>query len=134
MANTDSAYFIPLYKFIIQNNIYVPKQNNELEGWNYLDRMQELEKDTCLSVDLEYSEFTKHYTKKSHILQIDFDWIYYYLYIILYIDARLDLYESIIVRLVDGEFTRIDKINQIRMIMGWKRSLEKLHMNWQIPH
>ena len=26
MANTDSAYFIPLYKFIVQNNIYVPNQ------------------------------------------------------------------------------------------------------------
>ncbi len=118
MSNTDSAYFIPLFKFLVQNNIYIPKQNNNTDGWNYLDLMEELERDTNLSIDLQYREYTKYYTKKSHILQIDYEWIYYYLYVILLIDERLDLFESIIDILINGEFTKLDKINKIKIIMA----------------
>ena len=37
MSNTDSAYFIPLYKYIVQNNIYIPKLNVGDKIKKYID-------------------------------------------------------------------------------------------------
>ena len=82
MSNTDSAYFIPLYKYLVQKNIYIPKLNDISEGWNYLDKMEDLQNDEELSIENKYLEYTKGYIKKIDTLQIDYDWIYYYIYII----------------------------------------------------
>jgi hypothetical protein len=118
MSNTDSAYFIPLYKYIVQNNIYIPKLNDETEGYNYLDKMEDLQNDKELSIENKYLEYTKGYNKKINILQIDNDWIYYYIYIICYIDENLDLYNSIIVKLIYySNFLDEDKKEKIKMIM-----------------
>jgi len=118
MSNTDSAYFIPLYKYIVQNNIYIPRLNDESEGWNYIYKMEDLQNDKELSINQKYLEYTKGYDKKIYILQIDNDWIYYYIYIILYIDENLDLYNSIIVKLIDySDFLDEDKKEKIKIIM-----------------
>lgn len=118
MSNTDSAYFIPLYKYIFQNNIYIPKLNDETEGYNYLYKMEDLQNDKELSIENKYLEYTKGYNKYINILQIDYDWIYYYIYIILFIDDNLDLYESIIVKLIhNSDFLDEDKKEKIKMIM-----------------
>jgi len=118
MSNTDSAYFIPLYKYIIQNNIYIPKLNDVSEGWNYLYKMEDLQNDGELSIENKYLEYTKDYDKKIYILQIDNDWIYYYIYIILYIDENLGLYNSIIVKIINySDFLDEDKKEKIKIIM-----------------
>ena len=118
MSNTDSAYFIPLYKYLVQKNIYIPKLNDISEGWNYLDKMEDLQNDEELSIENKYLEYTKGYIKKIDTLQIDYDWIYYYIYIILFIDDNLDLYESIIEKLIyNSDFLDEDKKEKIKMIM-----------------
>ena len=118
MSNTDSAYFIPLYKYIVQNNIYIPKLNDETEGYNYLDKMEDLQNDKELSIENKYLEYTKGYNKNIYILQIDNDWIFYYIYIICYIDENLDLYNSIIVKLIHySNLLDEDKKEKIKMIM-----------------
>lgn len=118
MSNTDSAYFILLYKYLVQKNIYIPKLNDISEGWNYLDKMEDLQNDEELSIENKYLEYTKGYIKKNDTLQIDYDWIYYYIYIILFIDGNLDLYESIVVKLIhDSDFLDEDKKEKIKLIM-----------------
>ena len=118
MSNTDSAKFISLYKYIVQNNIYIPKLNDESEGWNYIYKMEDLQNDEELLINEKYLEYTKGYDKKIYILQIDNDWIYYYIYIILYIDENLDLFNSIIVKLIhNSDFLDEDKKEKIKMIM-----------------
>ena len=124
MSNTDSAKFIPLYKYIVQNNIYIPNLNDETEGYNYLYKMEELQNDKELSIENKYLEYTKGYNKNIYTLQIDNDWIFYYIYIICYIDKNLDfdenldLYNSIIVKLIHhSDFLDEDKKEKIKMIM-----------------
>ena len=56
MSNTDSAYFIPLYKYLVQKNIYIPKLNDISEGWNYLYKMEDLQNDEELSIENKYLE------------------------------------------------------------------------------
>ena len=118
MSNTDSAKFILLYKYIVQNNIYIPKLNDETEGWNYIYKMEDLQNDKELLINEKYLEYTKGYDKKIYILQIDNDWIYYYIYIICYIDENLDLYNSIIVKLIhNSNYLDEEKKEKIKMIM-----------------
>ncbi len=72
MSNTDSANFIQLYKYIVQNNIYIPNLNDESEGWNYLYKMEELQNndEEFLNAYLTFSDihFIKKYTS-SHSTQ-----------------------------------------------------------------
>jgi hypothetical protein len=118
MSNTDLAKFIPLYKYIVQTNIYIPKLNDELEGCNYIYKIEDLQNDKELLINEKYLEYTKGYDKKINILQIDNDLIYYYIYVILYIDENLDLFNSIIVKLIHySDFLNEDKKEKIKMIM-----------------
>jgi hypothetical protein len=76
-------------------------------------------------------EYTKDYDKKIDILQIDYDWLHYYIYIILYIDENLDLYDSITVKLIHySDFLDENKKEKIKItekcgnipdvLNGWK--------------
>ena len=47
--------------------------------------MEDLQNDEELSIENKYLEYTKCYIKKNDTLQIDYDWIHYYIYIILWI-------------------------------------------------
>lgn len=121
MSNTDSAMFIPLYKFITENNIYIPKISNQKEGWYYIDiiETQLLNSD----IELNYEKFIKGYDTKIKILYInlDYEWIYYYIYIILYCDFGLSidrkLYDEITEKVLDSDFVKQDKINAVKQIM-----------------
>ena len=105
-------------RLLVQKNIYIPKLNDISEGWNYLDKMEDLQNDEELSIENKYLEYTKGYIKKIDTLQIDYDWIYYYIYIILFIDGNLDLYNSIVVKLIHySDFLDEDKKEKIKMIM-----------------
>ena len=82
------------------------------------NKMEDLQNDEELSIENKYLEYTKGYIKKNDTLQIDYDWIYYYIYIILFIDGNLDLYNSIVVKLIhDSDFLDEDKKEKIKMIM-----------------
>lgn len=119
MSNTDSAMFIPLYKFITENNIYIPKISNQKEGWYYIDiiETQLLNSD----IELNYKKFIKGYNTKIRLLNLDYEWIYYYIYIILYCDFGLSidrkLYDEITEKVLDSDFVKQDKINAVKQIM-----------------
>ena len=122
MSNTNSAMFISLYKFIVENNIYIPKitnQTNQKEGWYYIDiiKTQLLNSD----IELNYKKFIKGYNTKIRLLNLDYEWIYYYIYIILYCDFGLsidrNLYDEIIKKVLDCDFVKQDKINAVKQIM-----------------
>jgi hypothetical protein len=119
MTNTVSAYFIPLYKFIVDNNIYIPKISNQNEGQYYVDLIESNQ----LSSDLEinYQNFILDYNTKDDLLDINYDWIYYNVYVILYCDfsnsIKTEIYDNIIDKILNGEFVKEDKLNAIRQII-----------------
>ena len=117
MSNADSAKFIPLYKYIVQNNIYIPKLNDESEGLNYLYKMEELQNndEEFLNDYLTFSDI--HFIKENNILKIDYEWILYYIYVILCIDDKLDLVCSTIDILLNSNYLDEDKKEKIKMIM-----------------
>lgn len=119
MTNTDSAYFIPLYKYITENNIYVPKIQNQENGWYYIDFLEIQQPNT--EFEQNYQNFIKGYTLKNKLLSLDYEWIYYYVYVILYCDfgyfIERKLYDYIIESIIDSNFTKEDKINAIKQIM-----------------
>ena len=124
MSNTDSAMFIPLYKFITENNIYIPKitkQTEKKEGWYYIDIIETLQDNFIF--ELNYKNFIEGYDTKIKILYInlDYEWIYYYIYIILYCDFGLSidrkLYNEITEKVLDSDFVKQDKINAVKQIM-----------------
>jgi chitinase len=87
---TDGAMFYPLFKILQEKEVYYPKINN---ADVYLDF---IEKQNYENHELhnKYQDYTKLYDKK------EFDWLYYYVYVILFIDFDLnidrELYEKII--------------------------------------
>jgi hypothetical protein len=101
--------FDELFYFLKQNNIYKPNINKPKY---YFDLVE-----TAQSNNKEYIKFTKYYNKKNDILNIDYELIYYYLFIILYADIELELYEHIINILINGKFTRNSKIVKIDALM-----------------
>lgn len=119
MANTDSAYFIPLYNYITQSNIYIPSIPNQEEGWYYCNFMASQQVNSEL--EQSYQKFIQGYTTKNQTLKLDYDWIYYYVYVILYCDfgnsINSKLYNNIIEQIINGEFVAQDKINAIKQIM-----------------
>lgn len=119
MANTDSAYFIPLYNYIIQSNIYIPSIPNQEEGWYYCNFMASNQVNSEL--EQSYKKFIQGYTTKNQTLKLDWDWIYYYVYVILYCDygnsINSKLYDKITEQIINGEFVVQDKINAVKQIM-----------------
>jgi hypothetical protein len=90
---TDASMFFPLFKILQENEVYYPKINN---ADVYLDVIEKF----CENHELEnkYQDYTKLYDKK------EFDWLYYYVFVILFIDfdSSIDreLYEKIIADMV----------------------------------
>jgi len=121
MSNTDSAMFIPLYKFIKENNIYIPKISNQKEGWYYIDIIETQIPNS--DMELNYNKFIEGYDTKIKLLYVnlDYEWIYYYIYIILYCDFGLSinkkLYNEITEKVLDSDFVKQDKINAVKQIM-----------------
>ena len=117
MSNTNLAKFISLYKYIVQNNIYIPKLNDESEGLNYLYKMEELQNndEEFLNDYLTFSDI--HFIKENNILKIDYEWIVYYIWVILCIDDKLDLVCSTINILLNSNYLDEDKKEKIKMIM-----------------
>ena len=117
MSNTDTAKFIQLYKYIVQNNIYIPNLNDESEGWNYLYIMEELQNNDkeFLNAYLTFSDI--YFIKENNILKIDYEWIVYYIWVILCIDDKLDLVCSTINILLNSNYLDEEKKEKIKMIM-----------------
>lgn len=113
MSNTDLSQFVSLYNYIVKNNIYIPNQIEEY----YIIELQQ----TTLETKKKYQKFIIGYDNKIHILKLDYNWIYYYIYIILFCDFGVlidsKLYDEIIDKIVNGEFLKQDKINAIKQIM-----------------
>jgi hypothetical protein len=119
MAITNSAHLIPLYKFIVENNIYIPKISNQNEGQYYVDLIESNQ----LNSDFEnnYQNFILDYNTKDDLLDINYDWIYNYVYVILYCDfgnsIKTELYDNIIDKILNSEFVKEDKLNAIKKII-----------------
>ena len=119
MAITNSAHLIPLYKFIVENNIYIPKISNQNEGQYYVDLIESNQ----LNSDFEnnYQNFILDYNTKDDLLDINYDWIYNYVYVILYCDfgnsIKTELYDNIIDEILNSEFVKEDKLNAIKKII-----------------
>lgn len=113
MSNTDLSQFVSLYNYIVKNNIYIPNQIEEY----YIIELQQ----TTLETKKKYQKFIIGYDNKIHILKLDYNWIYYYIYIILFCDFGVlidsKLYDEIIDKIVNGEFLKQDKINAIKQVM-----------------
>lgn len=113
MSNTDLSQFVSLYNYIVKNNIYIPNQIEEY----YIIELQQ----TTSETKKKYQKFIIGYDNKIHILKLDYNWIYYYIYIILFCDFGVlidsKLYDEIIDKIVNGEFLKQDKINAIKQVM-----------------
>jgi len=113
MSNTDLSQFVSLYNYIVKNNIYIP---NQIEGYYIIELQQ-----TTSETKKKYQKFIIGYDNKIHILKLDYNWIYYYIYIILFCDFGVlidsKLYDEIIDKIVNGEFLKQDKINAIKQVM-----------------
>lgn len=80
--------FHTLFKILKENEIYHPKINNADIYLNFINTNQ-----TNNGLENTYQNYTNSYDKK------DYDWLYYYIYIILLIDDALNdkkIYETII--------------------------------------
>jgi hypothetical protein len=119
MAITNSAHLIPLYKFIVENNIYIPKISNQNEGQYYVDLIESNQLNS--DFEINYQNFILDYNTKDDLLDINYDWIYNYVYVILYCDfgnsIKTELYDNIIDKILNSEFVKGDKLNAIRQII-----------------
>ena len=119
MAITNSAHLIPLYKFIVENNIYIPKISNQNEGQYYVDLIESNQLNS--EFEINYQNFILDYNTKDDLLDINYDWIYNYVYVILYCDfgnsIKTELYDNIIDEILNGEFVKEDKLNAIKQII-----------------
>jgi len=90
---TDGAMFYPLFKILQKNEIYYPKINNADVYLDFIEKNYENHE-----LDNKYQDYTKLYDKK------EFDWLYYYVFVILFIDfdSTIDreLFEKIIAVMV----------------------------------
>lgn len=86
---TDGAMFYPMFKILQENKIYYPKINNADVYLDFIEKNNENHE-----LYNKYQDYTKLYDKKV------FDWLYYYVFVILFIDfdSSIDreLYEKII--------------------------------------
>ena len=86
---TDGVMFYPLFFSLQENKIYYPKKNNADIYLNFIELNQNNNE-----FENAYQNYTKLYNKK------EFDWMYYYVYIILFVDFESiinnELYEKII--------------------------------------
>ncbi len=87
---TDRAMFYPLFEILQEKQIYCPKINDADIYLNFIESNQDNDE-----VENAYQEFTQLYDKNN------FDWLYYYIYIILLNDSceliiDEDLYEKIV--------------------------------------
>jgi hypothetical protein len=119
MAITNSAHLIPLYKFIVENNIYIPKISNQNEGQYYVDLIESNQLNS--EFENNYQNFILDYNTKDDLLDINYDWIYNYVYVILYCDfgnsIKTELYDNIIDEILNSEFVKEDKLNAIKQII-----------------
>lgn len=113
MSNINPTYFISLYKYIKQSNIYSPNQ----DVWCYYNIIGYEQPD--IELGQNYEKFIQNYTTKNNTLKLDWNWIFYYVYVILSYDNKLEtkLYNKIIMQIIDGEFVVFDKVNAIKQIM-----------------
>lgn len=113
MSNTDLSLFVSLYNYIVKNNIYIPNQIKEY----YIIELQQ----TTSETKKKYQKFIIGYDTKIRMLKLDYNWILYYIYIILFCDFGVlidsKLYDKIIDKIVNGEFLKQDKINAIKQVM-----------------
>jgi len=86
---TDASMFFPLFKILQENEVYYPKINNADIYLDFIEKNYENHE-----LDNKYQDYTKLYDKK------DFDWLYYYVFVILFIDFDRELYEKIIAVMV----------------------------------
>ena len=89
-----SLYFAIYYFFItLEKKIYYPKINNTDVYLDFIEKNYENHE-----LENKYQDYTKLYDKK------EFDWLYYYVYVILFIDfdSNIDreLYEKIIADII----------------------------------
>jgi hypothetical protein len=137
MANTDEAYFVPLYNFIKSERIYEPSYDSDYY-LNFISKTQNLDGLKNDSLELSYQKFTKHYQKHDNLLNIDYEWICYYVYVMLCVDKNVDkniaekkpdsvffteiqlskLYENIMIKLFSSEFILKDKREKVLQIIN----------------
>jgi hypothetical protein len=90
---TDGAMFYPMITILQENKVYYPKINNADVYLDFIEKNYENNE-----LENKYKDYTKLYDKK------EFDWLYYYVYVILFIDfdSNIDreLYEKIIADMV----------------------------------
>ena len=88
---TDRAMFFPLFKILQENKVYYPKINNADVYLDFIEKNYENNE-----FENKYQDYTKLYE--------EFDWLYYYVYVILFIDfdSNIDreLYEKIIADII----------------------------------
>jgi hypothetical protein len=75
---TDGAMFYPLFRILQENKVYYPKINNADVYLDFIEKQQQNYENHEL--DNKYQDYTKLYDKK------EFDWLYYYVFVILFID------------------------------------------------
>lgn len=121
MEHTNFNSLLSLHKFIMENNIYIPKITNQEECWFYFYFIDEQCSD--LQFEQNYEQFIQNYTTKNTSLNLDYEWIYYFIYMILYCDnsfVERTLYEEIIEAvktILNNGLIRENKINAIKNIM-----------------
>ena len=83
--------FFPLFKILQENKVYYPKINNADVYLDFIEKNYENNE-----FENKYQDYTKLYE--------EFDWLYYYVYVILFIDfdSNIDreLYEKIIADII----------------------------------
>ena len=83
--------FYPLFKILQENKVYYPKINNADVYLDFIEKNYENNE-----FENKYQDYTKLYE--------EFDWLYYYVYVILFIDfdSNIDreLYEKIIADII----------------------------------
>ena len=86
---TDASMFYPMFKILQENEVYYPKINNADIYLDFIEKNYENHE-----LHNKYQDYTKLYDKK------EFDWLYYYVFVILFIDfdSTIDreLFEKII--------------------------------------
>ena len=85
--------FYPMFKILQEKKIYYPKINNTDVYLDFIEKNYENHE-----LENKYQDYTKLYDKK------EIDWLYYYVYVILFIDfdSNIDreLYEKIVADMI----------------------------------
>ena len=120
---TDGAMFYPMFKILQEKEVYYPKINNADIYLDFIEKNYENHE-----LKNKYQDYTKLHDKK------EIDWLYYYVYVILFIDfdsiINKELYKKIVADMIVIYQTEYEN-DETNIMRGFSYTNDGgIHISW----